>query len=386
MVVASIWKRKLFVVSAAALMMAALFAIPVVAQDASTAPENTGDAGWWHDLTLNAFVSAAYSYNFNKPDSQTNQFRVFDFDDNSIKLDVFELVVQKPVANPGDAGFRVDLEAGASIPKITASAGLFRNPDGTGEDFDVQQAFISYIADTGRGLRFDVGKFITHTGAEVIEGYDGYNDNYSRSILFGYAIPFTHTGMKVSYPFSDKISGMFMLANGWDNVKDNNRGKTIGGQLGVAPNKDWNLYLNYCGGPERADSGDWRSLFDVVAIWRATDKFTITGNFDYGHETNGAGPDLDATWIGFAGYLRAQVAPHFALIFRGEHFDDQDGVRTGVVQKLDEFTLTPECKITDKFLVRGEFRWDHSDEQVFDDNGDASDTQTTIALNTIFVF
>lgn len=366
-------------------VMAGVLAVPARAQDAG-GQTASADNGWWKDITLNAFVSAAYSYNFNKPDEQTNQFRVFDFDDNSFKLDVFELVLQRPVANAGDAGFRVDLEAGASIPRITASAGLFRNADGTGEDFDVQQAYISYIADAGNGLRFDFGKFITHTGSEVIEGYDGYNDNYSRSILFGYAIPFTHTGLKVSYPFSGKVSGMFMLANGCDVVKDNNRGKTIGGQLGLAPNAKSNIYLNYVGGPERADSGDWRNVFDVVAIWKATGKFTITGNFDYGHETNAAGPNQDGTWVGIAGYLRTQVSPHFALILRGEHFDDQDGVRTGVVQKLNEFTVTPEFKVTDKFVVRGDLRFDHSDEQVFDDHEDYSDSQTTIALNTIYVF
>jgi hypothetical protein len=35
-------------------------------------------------------------------------------------------------------------------------------------------------------------------GYELIEGYDGYNDNYSRSLLFNYAIPLTHTGVKAT--------------------------------------------------------------------------------------------------------------------------------------------------------------------------------------------
>jgi len=58
-------------------------------------------------------------------------------------------------------------------------------------------------------------------GYELIEGYDGYNDNYSRSILFGYAIPFTHTGVKASYAFSSKVAGMVEVVNGWDLLRDN---------------------------------------------------------------------------------------------------------------------------------------------------------------------
>ena len=106
--------------------------------------------------------------------------------------------MQIAASKPNDAGFRVDLATGNSIPQIS------KTQDQTASQFDLQQAFASYIVPFGSGLRFDVGKYVTHMGYEVIEGYDGYNDNYSRSILFGYAIPFTHTGVKASYAFSKK--------------------------------------------------------------------------------------------------------------------------------------------------------------------------------------
>ena len=96
-----------------------------------------------------------------------------------------ELVVQKPVSQPGGWGFRTDITAGQSVPRIAASNGLFRN-DETGEagNFDIHQLFVSYIAPLGKGLRLDVGKYVTHMGYEVIEGYDGWNDNATRSFLF----------------------------------------------------------------------------------------------------------------------------------------------------------------------------------------------------------
>ena len=87
---------------------------------------------------------------------------------------------------------------------------------------------MSYIAPLGTGLRFDFGKFVTHLGYELIEGYDGYNDNYSRSLLFNYAIPLTHTGVKASYSISPKVSLMAMVVNGWDDAIDNNSSKSVG--------------------------------------------------------------------------------------------------------------------------------------------------------------
>src|SRR5262245_7690565 len=75
---------------------------------------------WFQEIAVNAFVSTAYSYNFNQPQSGLNGFRGFDLDDNTIRLDVAEVVVQKAVAKPGEAGFRVDLTAGSTIPKTVA--------------------------------------------------------------------------------------------------------------------------------------------------------------------------------------------------------------------------------------------------------------------------
>src|SRR5205814_6258755 len=154
-----------------------------------------------------------------------NSYRVFDFNDNSFNLDVAEVVVQIAPSKPNDAGFRVDFAAGNSIPQIT------KTQDQTAAQFDLQQAFASYIAPIGSGLRIDVGKYVTHLGYELIEGYDGYNDNYSRSILFGFAIPFTHTGAKASYAFNSKIAGMAEVVKGWDLVHDNNGAKSVGAQL-----------------------------------------------------------------------------------------------------------------------------------------------------------
>jgi Putative beta-barrel porin-2, OmpL-like. bbp2 len=338
---------------------------------------------WYDDITANGFLSASYSYNFNRPASGTNQYRVFDFDDNTFKIDVAALVLQKAVAKPGEAGFRVDAEAGSSIPRVSAAYGLFQ-----GQDFDLKQAFVSYIAPVGSGLRLDVGKFVTHFGQEVIDEYDNYNDNATRSILFGYAIPFTHTGIKATYTFSDQLNGMLEICNGWDVARDNNSSKSVGAQLNWTPIKTVSVALNFMTGPERTNvNSDPRSDYDLVAQWKLTDTTVFTLDAVWGTEKGAVAPGQRATWWGIVGYARLGVTSDFAVILRGEYFDDGDGARTTVAQKLKEVTLTPELKVGPHIVFRGDLRIDFSDVAVFQKHdGGSGKQQPTFLLNAIYLF
>ncbi|HEX8953933.1 MAG TPA: outer membrane beta-barrel protein [Polyangia bacterium] len=370
---------------------------------------------WFQQITVNAFASASYTWNFNNPQSNQNQLRAFDYDHNSFRIDAAEVVVQKAVANRGDFGFRIDIAMGA-VAKVAAARGLFRDPTtGIAGEFDLQQAFASYIAPLGKGLRIDVGKFVTPVGAEFIDGYDGYNDNFSRSLLFTWAIPFTHTGLKLTYAFNDKIAATVMLVNGWDNVIDNNAAKSFGVSLALTPVAPLTIYLNYIGGPERDNNNtDFRHLADVGVVYKPTARWSFTLNADYGMDTNAVTPPpmvptamnpappmapadagtaaagaaaSNAQWVGVAAYIRAQATKRFALILRGEAFWDLDGYRTGTAQRILEATLTPEFHVTDSFLVRADLRIDSSDAAVFQrSDGLVRHYQPTLGINALYVF
>jgi hypothetical protein len=336
-------------------------------------------APWYESITVSGFVSAAGTYNLGRPDTGVNSYRVFDQKDNSFTVDVYELSFKRDAVEAGSAGFRVDLAAGASVPRVSRSAGL-------GGDIDLQQMYVTWVAPLGNGLRLDLGKFVTPHGYEVIEGTDGFNDNYSRSFLFGYAIPFTHTGLRASYAFSPSFSLMAMAINGWDNAVDNNQSKTVGGQVFVSPAGGVSLYGSIIYGPERdGNNSDNRMVLDVCASWAATDALTVACNVDNGSEA-GLVNGESATWTGVAGYLRYAFNDRFALALRGELFNDADGARTGVAQKLTEFTVTPEYRPAPHLILRAEFRMDLSDQQVFRKQGDATDSQSTIGINAMYTF
>jgi hypothetical protein len=387
-------------VACTALILAVLFCSPALARQAddpagqSPTPAAPPPIPWYQTISFNGLVSTSYVANFNEPASRTNQFRVFDSSDRTIALDVVELVVQRTVSQPGDAGFRADFTFGTSVPRATAALGLFRDGSGQAGDFDVQQAFLSYIVPAGRGVRVDAGKFVTHIGYEVIEGYDGFNDNHSRGLLFGYAEPFTHTGLRVSYPFSDRVSAQVHVVNGWDDARDNNSGKSIGAQLAVTPSSRVAITANYLGGPEQAgNDSHLRHLVDLVATIKATPALTLTANYDYGHEAGTTLPDTagggvrDSAWQGVAGYARYTLSGRAAVTLRGEWFDDPQGARTGYVQTLKEITFTPEFHPRPSLVIRGDLRRDWSDRAVFElSDGASGRSQVTMSVNALFVF
>jgi hypothetical protein len=346
---------------------------------AQVAKDSAGARPWSESISFDFFLSTAYVYNANNPDSLKNAYRVFDFDDNSFKVDVMEIVMKKDIVNAGDAGFRFDLEAGSSVPRIVRSSGFNCG------DLDFHQLYLSYLTPVGNGIRLDAGKFITPVGYEVIEGYDNFNDEYSHSFLFGYAIPYTHTGVKASYSFNSGLSALFMVVNGWDDAIDNNKSKTLGAQIGAAPLSGMNLSLGLLYGPEQANNNaDNRTLLDVVCSYAVGNSMTLGFNGDYGTEQHLAADGSTASWIGGAGYLKYKFQSDLSLAFRVEQFDDRDGTRTGVIQKLREATIAPEYLPTDHFAVRADFRLDGSDQNVFEKRGAATNSQPTIGVNVLF--
>src|SRR5574340_910904 len=159
-------------------------------------------------LGMSVYVQGGYTYNFADPDNRTNDLRVFDHEANSFTLDLAQLVFTKD-APVGGVGFKLKLSAGETA-KLIHAAGL----GDAGDAFDLTEAYIDYVAPLGRGLKLRFGKFVTMHGAEVIEAKDDMN--YSRSFMFNFSIPFTHTGLMAGYAFSDQVSANVYIVNGWD--------------------------------------------------------------------------------------------------------------------------------------------------------------------------
>ena len=350
------------------------------------APPGPSLAGLLGSTTLSGFVDVYYEQNFNNPASQTNGSRFFDQGANMFGLNLVELVVDKaPEATNSRTGYHVALGFGQAMNAVNGS-----DHAGLGFDQYLKEAYFSYLAPVGKGLQIDVGKFVTPAGAEVIETKDNWN--YSRGLLFSYAIPYYHFGMRAKYAFNDKYSLSGFFVNGWNNVVDNNSGKTYGVGFGWNPNKKFGIAQNYMAGPEQNNlNTNWRQLSDTVITYSPTSRLSFIVNGDYGRGDRITDPvtaivSPPVFWTGVAGYVCYAFSGTSAFSTRYEYYDDHNGFTTGTAQHLNEFTTTVERLLAHHIISRIEFRHDVSSQPVFFKGTTPVLAQNTLAAGMVFTF
>ncbi len=413
------------------------------AQDSTAAAADDGK------LTLSGYIDTYYNHAFNNPksgsllgpglagrafDRTVDQFALglvqFKANYSSSKVDIVADLTFGPNAELGNFG-NVNAQG-----YTTGSANLYTNPVFSnlyGTSAAIKQAYGTWKATSK--LSFTVGQFGTHIGYEVIDAPVNYH--YSLSNLFNNG-PFYHVGAKANYAFSDKFAVMAGLVNNWDNLFDNDKPKSIVGQVYVKPIDGWNVYVNYIGGngddtylstigtgpggvgvsivnPKRGNYN--RHLFDLTTGYQVTEKFYVGLNAAYGYYVgvNQATEDgikaytagmsskfsdsskTKLDWGGAALYLNYSLTDWLSIGVRAEHFEDYWGVRyigsvggaavTGKPGAVNNsITITAPITLANgHFIVKPEFRFDGSDQYIYENSkGESIKEQKTIGLATIF--
>lgn len=327
-------------------------------------------------ITMNGYIDTAYSH-ANKDVEATvgTGGRVFDAQNNSFVLHQVGLTVAKQ-PKEGFGGL-VNITAGKDAEVINGA-------DGTSiSTFNLTQAFAQYA--TGN-LTVIAGKYTTLQGTEVIASPS--NVNFSRSLLF-FGEPVTHTGLRGTYAFNDKVSLIAGLNNGiLNSAKDTNKGKTLEVGAILTPIKPLSITISDLNGKEGVDplSGT-RNSFNIVASYTVIDPLTLGAEYLRVSQKELGAPSQKYT--GWAGYVTYMITPKWRVAVRSEMVKDQDGLFLGTPDnKFKEGTITLSYLPADSFEVRGEVRSDHSDKDFYVDSstGAMSKSLTTYALQGIYKF
>jgi hypothetical protein len=346
------------------------------------------------------FVEGSYTASFANAPNNILTGRVFEFDDNeSMLLNQADLTIEKTVdasaaakAGKIDVGGRVETIYGSDARYIHSNGMNFYGsaaPQLSPENqFDVVQAYADVALPVGTGLTIRAGKFVTLLGYETINPTT--NSLYSHSYMFGYAIPFTNTGVLGMYNINDKLSVTGGITRGWDqSLKDNNGQVDYTGQVKYVFNEKLTGYMNAITGPEEATGNAWRTVFDWIAVYTASEHLSLAGNVDLGIEPFGGPTGQSAQWYGTALYGGYKINDYFTPNIRGEWFADPQGAR-GLGGNLYEVTFgvtihpMPASTIGSNLVVRPELRYDYSDEGIFD--GGTQNDQWTVAVDAFFTF
>lgn len=347
-------------------------------------------------IGISGFLDTSYTWSSNRPgfgNDDDISLRVFDKDHNEIVFNHLNLTLEKPEKDLG-VGFKLvaDLGRTAELLREGTFWGRRLQPEPSAE---LREAFVTTTVPVGEGLQVKGGLFVTLLGTEIIANPGAYNDNISRSYLFGFAIPFRHLGVLLSYPIHKTLSITAGPVTGWDNPRDNNNQPSFLGGITFTPMDKFSLASSLVVGPEQNNrSGPKRLAWANVFTIKPMDPLTLLLEYTYGHEEKATASLRDATWQGLGGIASYAWTDRFNTALRGEIFKDSDGVRLtggalGVAKDVlaSELTLTGAYRFTEKLLGRVELRQDWADERVFQKGNTRSDkNQTTLALQVIYTF
>ena len=361
-----------------------------------------------HGTTANFLVDTYYAYNFNNPIGRVNLLRAYDVSSNAFSLNQADIVFDN-LPDPAIGkryGARLDLQFGQATETLQGNKANELRPEIYRNIF---QAYGSYVLPLGSGLSIDFGKWASSLGLEG--NYTKDQMNYSRSYWFNF-LPFYHTGARVHYQFNDKFGANYWITNGTQQTEPFNGYKDELFGLVLTPTKNFNWTLNYYLGQEHPDfqlvpngpanlptfqgmpfkpipnaPNGKLHIFDSYATWNVTPKLTLAGEGDYEIErlyTYSAPSHVD----GGAVYFRYQLTPKTAVAGRAEYMTDYGGLFSGKTQDLKEVTATFDYKLSQRFLMREEWRTDWSNRPYFLSStlGVLKNSQNTATLGLVWWF
>ena len=383
-------------------------------------------------LSISGYIDSYYFTNFNNPASRDNMGvsgvgRGFDRKVDQFALGMVQTLftyTTKKSEMVADLAFGPNAQYGnyGNVPTAFPAYGYQFGKEDLFSAMIIKQAYFNYhVSDK---LTFTLGQFGTHLGYEYIDA--PLNFFYTINHTFNSGIPFYHTGLKSTYKFSDGVSLMLGVVNGFDYVQDNNRAKGLIGQLFLKPADNLSIYLNYINTNESSADALGKTpegkflVYDLNGAYQPTEKFTIGYWFMWGAQKGTLGSpgtfipadgDVSNTksWYGANLYLIYALTDFLDLGLRAEHFNNEDGARglrnfdnlskTYLGTSVNTLTFTTNIKlIGDNLLLKPEFRIDHfkklddsgyeeRSQQFMDSKGSFSkNSQATLGVAAIYKF
>jgi len=200
---------------------------------------------------------------------------------------------------------------------------------------------------------------------------------YTRS-LAPENVPYYLSGVKLSIPLSNKITFYTYLINGWQQIKDNNNGKSIGTQIEYKPNAkhtlNWNTYM----GDERSLSApQYRTRYfsDIFYIYNPDGKLSLTSCIYLGNQQKLIGSTTsNHYWWQANAIARYKLTDRLAISGRVEYFDDPEYlIVSALSDAAPKFSVLSESislsyKVHDNAMFRVEGRYFDATDNIFTTN------------------
>jgi hypothetical protein len=209
------------------------------------------------NVTIGGYVDSYFTYGFNQPKDGTIPLLVSSANHNDFSINLAYLDLRytdSRVRARLVPGFGTYMNANYSNEK-----GLFKN---------IVEASVGICLSKKRNIWLESGIIGSPFTNESAISKDHFM--YTRSLSAEY-VPYYLTGIKASIPLSSKWNLYTYILNGWQQITDQNSGKSVATQLEYRPNEshliNWNTYL---GDERNALRPDYRMRYFSDIYWIAS--------------------------------------------------------------------------------------------------------------------
>jgi len=341
-------------------------------------------------LKLSGWAEASYAYSRHSAGDTMIVGRLYDRLQNRFTLNAFGVVLDKPY-DPAkrSAGFHTEVLFGQNATVIKSGGGALD----LGTQADIPHLYVTLNLPTanGSGVQFKAGRIPTLLGLEVIE--TAGNQNWSEGNQFIYVENFTAVGVSVETKLNRYVDVQLRVINGWDQVSDNNKRKSLMGRVGVSPDTLTSVGIVGFWGPEEAGNDKANRYGGEALVWRKLGAVQLWVQGDYGREQANAAlptPGQDAEWWALGSWFQYDFRPSLGLAVRADYVDDENGARTSgsfgfpanTGHKFGSATATLNVRAWPNAVVRPEVRYDRSSLAAFGGKKD----QVSVALGVAYLY
>lgn len=251
-------------------------------------------------------------------------------------------------------------------PKVFFRADIDYSRDDGGNSgagsINLEQGFATIQTGFGRGLELTVGRVNDPTGIENEDRHENETIFYS---WVNRATPNNVTGLRFSYPFTEKLTAQFLVVNNFrDSIEDDSPIPSFESVVTFnwgPEEKSHEWGLTFDAGPERPnDNRHWQYIVDSYLRLSLTKHIGLDFEGLYS-QINTALPGTKNSKA-FGGYLliHGDLSSFLSLYSRYGFFDDVNaaGEFTGAQQKIHQGTAGLGFQITSKARTRLEYQVD----------------------------
>lgn len=354
-----------------------LFSQQVWSQVINTAIMDTTDFRYNGKVTLEGYLDTYYGYDFNKPASGDRPYFVSMARHNEITINLAYIGIKYSSSRlrgrfvPGfgtyiNANYARESSSLKNIVEASAGIKLWRD----------------------KNIWLDVGVFGSPYTNESAISKDHLA--YTRSFAPEY-VPYYLSGVKLSFPMSQKFNGYFYLLNGWQQIQDANQYKSIGTQLEFRPTNtlliNWNTYVGNEQSSNHMEFGT-RYFTDLFFIY-TKGKWSATGCYYVGLQQR---VNMESAFWWQANIIgRYNFTEKLSVTGRLEYFDDPDLVQITPITTTSSFSsystsLGLNLQIAENILFRAEGRTFFSNNEVYERDGDFVKNSNLLTTNVTLWF